>query len=267
MKIKLSLIQRYSHSALICFIALILSGHSAYCQQMQEMNSDSSSTKNQRMKNMDMPIDKQEEELAHPFYTHMGMPDDVGTYDLRITALSTQMDGKSKADFGFHFETGLSKFVGLHIRNNRFLFNPHTEIMFQFAAIRSKNGINGFSPIIEFEIPTHKGEKSINTLVGFSTTLSNSHIGFNMGIEYSPREDSFEGSAALVYKIIKRVYLVVELQGEKMPDETIALDFTAGVKVKLNKWMILGLGYQQPISGPRNFSSQYILQPDLMFMK
>ena len=249
------------------FIVLSPSILPAYSQQMSKMNADSSSVKNQRMKNMDSPMGNEEEEVAHPFYSHMGMPEAVGMYSLRLTALSTQMDGKSKADFGFHFETGLSKIVGLHIRNDRFLFNAHTEIMFQFLVIKSKNGMNGFSPIIEFEIPTHKGEKYINTLVGFSTTFSNSQVAFNQVFHYSPREDMFEGSVALVYKMSKRIYLVAEIQGEKMASEKIASNMVGGVKVRLNKYLILGLGYQQPISGVRDFSSQYIFQPDLMFKK
>ncbi len=267
MKIRISLFKGMMHSFLLCFIALIFSGHFAYSQQMPEMKNDSSSAKNQSMKNMQKPMDDMEEEVAHPFFTHMGIPEAVGMYSLRLSALLTQVDGKSTGDFGFHFETGLTKFIGLHIRNDAFLNSAHTELMFQFAAIRSKNGMNGFSPIIEFEIPTHSGEKYVNALVGFSTTLSNSNIAFNQVFHYSPREDMYEGSAALVYKICKKIFLVAEIQGEKMPEETIALNLVGGVKVKLNNYLILGLGYQQPISGAMDFSSQYIFQPEFAFKK
>ena len=115
------------------------------------------------------PAFSQEKELAHPFFTHMGMPDPVGSYSLRVPLTVTEVnatevdgikvDGKTQADFGFHLETGLSKTIGLHIRNDRFLNDSHTEIMFQFVAIKSKDGMSGFCPIIEFEVPTHKGVK------------------------------------------------------------------------------------------------------------
>ncbi|MEP6795714.1 MAG: hypothetical protein ABJB16_15400 [Saprospiraceae bacterium] len=242
-------------------IALGFFGPSAYSQQMPGMKSDSSLVKKQSIKNMDN-MTGMEEEVAHPFFTHMGMPDAVGTYSLRLSALSTQEDGISKGDFGFHLETGLTKMVGLHLRNDRVLTNAHTEIMFQFAVLASKNGMNGFSPLIEFEIPTHKGEKAINTLVGFSTMLSNSHIAFNQAIHYSPREDLVEGSASLVYKIYKNIFLVGEIQGEKLAGESIALNLVGGVKVKINNYLIIGLGYQAPITDNKDFSSQYILQPN-----
>ena len=255
MKNKFSLIQRFRYTQLICFVPLLLSAYSAQSQQMREMNRDSSSVKKQSMND--------DEEIAHPFFTHMGMPEAVGTYSLRTAALLTQMDGKSKADFAFHFETGLSKFVGLHIRNDRFLDNSHSEIMFQFAAIRSKDGMSGFSPIIEFEFPTKKDASRINTLVGFSSALVRSRFSINQVLHYNPREDMLDGSIALVYKITKGVFFVVEMLGDKMQKEPAIINVLAGVKVKVYKNLILGFGYQHPVTNNKDFSSQYIFQPDM----
>ena len=173
------------------------------------------------------------------------------------------MDGKTKGDFASHFETGFSKIVGLHIRNDRFLDNTHTEIMFQFAVIRSKDGMSGFSPIIEFEIPTKKGASRIHTLVGFSTAYVRPRFAFNQVIHYNPREDMVDGSAALVYKLSKKVFFVVEVLGEKMPDEQAIINLLGGVKVRVHKNLLLGIGYQQPLTTNREFSSQYIFQPDM----
>ena len=204
-----------------------------------------------------------EDEIAHPFFTHMGMPEAVGTYSLRLAALATRMDGKIMGDFSFHFETGLSKFVGLHIPNDQFLENTPTEIMFQFGVIRSKDGMSGFSPIIEFEIPTMKGASRINTLIGFSTAVVRPRFAFNQVIHYNPREDMVDGTAALVYKVIKKIFFVVEILGEKMLDEQAIINLLGGVKIMLNKIFILGIGYQFPVTNNREFSSQFIFQPDM----
>ena len=203
-----------------------------------------------------------DEEIAHPFITHMGMPEAVGTYSLRLAALATRMDGKTEGDFSFHFETGLSKFVGLHIRNDRFLDNPHTEMMFQFTVIRSKDGMSGFSPIIKFEIPTKKGTTRFHTLVGFSSAIVKSRFAFNQVNHYDPREDMVDGSAALVNKVSKRVFIMGEILGEKMPDEQAIINLLGGVKIMLSKNFIFG-GYQQPVTKNKDFSSQYIFQPDM----
>ena len=254
-------VRKFIHFSLSSFIVYGVSTFSAYSQQMPKMNTDSAKVTNQN------PGDKKsqmsDEEIAHPFFTHMGMPEAVGTYSLRTAALLTkQMDGKTRGDFAFHFETGLSKFVGMHIRNDRFLDNTHTEIMFQFAVIRSKDGMSGFSPIIEFEIPTKKGAKRINTLVGFSTAVAGSRFAFNQVIHYNPREDMVDGSAALVYKASKTIFFVMEILGGKMSKEQAIINLLGGVKVRVSKNLLLGIGYRQPVTTNKDFSSQTIFQPD-----
>ena len=108
-------IRRVTTFSLSSIIVFGLSIFSAYSQQMPNMNNDSANIKTSQMGD--------DEEIAHPFFTHMGMPEAVGTYSLRTSALLTKpMDGKSKGDFAFHLETGLTKFVGLHIRNDRYLW-------------------------------------------------------------------------------------------------------------------------------------------------
>ena len=245
---------------------------------MPGMNADSAKVKRQNAIDEGSQMND-DEEIAHPFFTHMGMPEAIGTYSLRLAVLAThmngiaqmdgttQMDNKIKADFAFHFETGLSKFVGLHIRNDRFIDNSHSEIMFQFAVVRSKDGMSGFSPIIEFEIPTKKGASRINTLVGFSTAFVKSRFAFNQVIHYNPREDMLDGSAALVYMVSNGVFFIGEILGGKMPDEQAIINLLVGVKIKLNDNFILGIGYQQPITTNKDFLSQYIFQPDMEWKK
>ena len=255
MRKNISSIRKGIKFSLSSFIFFGVSIFSAYSQQMPKMNTDSAGNNKSQM--------SEDEEIAHPFITHMGMPEAVGTYSLRLAALATRMDGKTMGDFSFHFETGLSKLVGLHIRNDQFLENTHTEIMFQFAVIRSKDGMSGFSPIIEFEIPTKKGASRIHTLVGFSTAFVRPRFAFNQVLHYNPREDMVDGSVALVYKLSKKIFFVVEVLGEKMPEEQAIINLLGGVKIVLNKNFILGIGYQHPITTNREFSSQYIFQPDM----
>jgi hypothetical protein len=258
----LNSISRFINFSLFSIFIFGVSTLSAYSQQMSKMNADSTKIKSRNASDK-MGQMSDDKDLAHPFFSHMGMPHEVGSYSLRLSALATRTDGKTKGDFAFHFETGLSKFIGLHIRNDRFLQESHTEIMFQFAAIKSRDGMSGFSPIIEFEIPTRKGATRINTLVGFSTAIAGSHLAFNQAFHYNPYDDMVEGEASLVFKAGKRVFLIAEILGEKMPDEQAIINLVGGVKVKLNENFMLGIGYQQSVTTNRDFSSQFILQPDM----
>ena len=205
-----------------------------------------------------------EEEVAHPFFTHMGVPEGVGVYNLRLAGLAARIDGTTDGDFAFHFETGLTSFIGLHVRNDRFLTNRRTEAMFQFAAVRSKNGMSGFSPIIEFEIPTRSGDGSrINTLVGFSSAASNSRASFNQVLHYNPREDMVDGSASFVVRIGERFYPVVEVLAEAMRGDKPIVNVLLGLKVRVNKVLLLGVAIQLPTTDREDFASQMVFQPDM----
>ncbi len=227
-------------------------------QPMQKMSNDSLIVS----KTILMEVAKEEMEIPHPFFTHEGMPEEQGMTSIRASALATTDEGNTSGDFAFHIETSLTKDLGLHIRNDRFLFNTHSEIMFQFAVIRSKDGKSGFAPIIEFEIPTKKGANRINTLIGFSTKLSRTRFVLNQVIHYDPREDMLDGSIGLVYNIAKNIYIVGEVLGDKADGEDAMFSLVGGIKFRLRDNFLIGFGYQGPASKNREFSSQYILQPE-----
>ena len=185
----LNFAQKTGVTVAACLMALVACGLPAYSQQMPQKSPTPTVVKEEAKP--DDPAEEEEEEIAHPFFTHMGIPEGVGVFNLRLLGLVNRVDGRTNGDFGFHFETGLTKRIGLHIRNDSFLNRTRSEVMFQFLAIKSKDGMSGFSPIIEFEIPTRRGGGSrVNTLVGFSSALVNKRAAFNQVIHYNPREDS-----------------------------------------------------------------------------
>jgi len=206
---------------------------------------------------------KEEAEVPHAFFTHMGLPEGVGNFNLRVLGIATRAGGKTDGDFAFHLETGLTKNIGFHLRNDRFLNNDKTEAMFQYTAFISKDGMSGFAPIIEFEFPTHSGASRINTLVGFTSSLGASRWAFNQVLHYDPREDMVDASAALVVGATRYVFPVVELLGEGGKGQSSVIDGLAGVKVRLRDWLIGGVAIRLPITRAQNFSSQLALGPDL----
>jgi hypothetical protein len=198
----------------------------------------------------------------------MAMPLEVGSFNLRAALLPTQMDGKTTTEFNVQFTTGLSKVVGLFLGAEGAFDGPTLEAMFQFLVWKSKNGMNAFSPIIEFEFPLAKdAERKVYTLVGFATTISNSKIAFNQVLHYSPLEDLAEGSISLVAKVSNRIFLVAEISGVTQKGEGPIFNLLGGVKIKLNKNFMIGIGYQHPLTSNREFSSQYIIQPDISWKR
>ena len=205
-----------------------------------------------------------EMEVPHGFFTHEGLPDAVGSFSLRTAALATRVDGTTQGDVAFHLETGLTKTIGLHIRNDRFLNSPRTEVMLQFAAITSGDGRSGFAPILEFEVPTHAGAGSrVNTLVGQTVKLANSSVAFNEVFHYNPREDMVDWSASWVAVATPRFFPVLEILGEGGTDALPIVRLLAGFKVRIREGFLLGFAYQLPITKNKDFSSQLVIQPDV----
>ncbi len=202
-------------------------------------------------------------EIAHPFFTHMGLPEGVGVFNLRLAALAIRADGATKGDFAFHLETGLSSVVGLHIRNDSFLTNPRTEAMFQFAVWRSKNGMSGFAPLIEFEFPTKSGVSGVETLAGFSTAVVGERAAFNQVLHYNPREDMIDGSAALVVRVGTRYYPVIEILAEAARGERPIVSLVGGLKVRVNELLTLGFAFQVATTQRKDSTSRLVFQPDI----
>ena len=169
MKKYINAIRKELNISLASLALLSVSSFSLYSQQMPKMSMDTPVIKQTDMKDM-----QKEGMLPMPFFTHMGMPLNVGSYNLRAAVLPTQNEGKTNAEYDIQFMTGLSKVVGLHLGAKGTFIDPTLEIMTQFLVWKSKNGMNGFSPLIEFEFPLGKDAKRrVYTLVGFSTTFSN----------------------------------------------------------------------------------------------
>lgn len=204
------------------------------------------------------------EEIAHPFFTHEGLPDAVGRYSLRTSALATRIDGATKGDVAFHLETGLTPTIGLHLRSDQFLQSRRSEVMFQFVAWKSQDGESGFAPIIEFEVPTRSGGGKPATLVGFTSKVGGPQFAFNQALHYNPAEKAVEISGAVVLRATERVYPVVEVFGMAGADKATIVNLLAGVKYRLPGGGLIGLAYQRPVTNARELSSQWVAQLEFM---
>lgn len=208
-----------------------------------------------------------EMEIAHPFLTHEGLPDAVGVVSTRATGLATRADGSTQGDFGFHFETGLTENLGLHIRSDQFLRSRRSEVMLQYTVLKSADGESGVAPIVELEFPTRSGGGKARVLVGFTSKLARKNFAINQVVHYNLSEHAVEASAALVLRATDRIYPVVEVLGQGGRDIPTVVNMLAGVKYRVHGSLLLGLAYQRPITSAREISSQILFQIEFMVGK
>ncbi len=202
-------------------------------------------------------------EMVMPFFTHMGMPQAFGTHSLSLSGLRTSAGGRSTPDFSFQYMCGLSDRLGVNFRSDEFTTGNEAEVMFQYAAIRSMDGMSGISPMLEIEFPTRRSGSGVKTVIGFSSALAQKHGTFDGAFHYNLFERKFEGSIAYVCQTMPSFFPIVELIGTAELREMPTLDILAGPKFRTGKNSMVGIAYQTPISSRKDFGSRFILQFDL----
>jgi hypothetical protein len=203
--------------------------------------------------------------LVHPFLTHMGMPDNVGELSTRLMSVEQRNDGSTSGTYGFHLETGVVDKLGLHLRNDAVGFKKFTELMLQYAVLRSNSGLNGVALIGELEFPTGQTTDTAKGGVGISFAyILLPVLAVNSVVHYVPRDEGTEWEIALVTKLTEKIFPVLEASGEMTKDENI-VNALAGLKFKIPNGHSLGLGYQVGTTAMRDYDSRLILQAELNF--
>lgn len=193
----------------------------------------------------------------HPFLVHMGMPDEPGEISLRVTGFQQRLSGVNTNGYGAHLETGLWDRVGLHIRNDD-IQRAGTEIMLQFAAIRSEDKKEGFSFIVENEMPGITGETNTKFKIGFSGAKLFWGNPLNFTYHYGPGDKESEIESSFIAIVNERLSLVFEYSGHSNQEKTSYI--LEGIKIRMLSFMSMGIGFQSPISTDRAFDSRTLLQ-------
>lgn len=202
--------------------------------------------------------------FVHPFVAHMGMPDEPGEISIRLLSIAERNEGMANGTYGFHLEAGIIDRLGLHLRNDGVATHARTEMMLQYAVIKS--GENGVALIGEIEFPTGATTDNQNKfLIGVSFAYYwESILSVNSVAHYSPQEKMTEWEIAFVSRLTEKIFPVLEFRGESDKDMSMANAFLA-LKFKIPNGNALGLGYQVPISTTREYDSQLIAEVEFNF--
>lgn len=204
--------------------------------------------------------------LVHPFLTHMGMPDNPGELNARIMSVEQRNGGLTNGTYGFHFESGVVDRLGVHLRNDAVKFHQNTELMLQYAVLRSASGLSGVSLIGEAEFPT--GPTRTKTKGGMGVSFAYillPVLAVNSVVHYIPSEKKTEWEIAFASTLTEKIFPVLEASGEKVKDGSGITNFLAGLKFKIPSGHALGVAYQVGTTGVRDFDSRLLLQADLSF--
>ena len=202
--------------------------------------------------------------FVHPFVAHMGMPDEPGEVSVRVMSVAERNAGLVSGTYGFHLEAGVSDRLGLHLRNDAVATHNRTEMMLQYAVLKS--GENGIALIGEVEFPTGPttdNQKKYLYGVSFAYTWE-TLVSVNSVAHYRPQEKMTEWEIAFVSRLNEKIYPVFEFRGEADKDMSMANALLA-LKFKILNGNAIGFGYQVPISTDREYDSQLIAEVEFNF--
>ena len=272
MKIKSILNRGFKHSFPIFLSVFLLSGLSAYSQEIKKTNNDSLSvkTKSRTVKPLAPQKNdkgKEADMFVHPFLTHMALPDPPGTMSLRLIAFQQRQDSTVVQDMALHIEVGLLRNLGLHIRSDGIKTSPYSEVMLMYSFLHDATYNNGLSVFGQISIPTGQGIKSnaLKYLFGFSGRLTAPQImviDANMHINLADKMAEYESS--FIFKASRMLYPELELRGVITQHET-SLYSLIGLKFRVANEMAIGVGIQTAVTTAREYDTQALLTLGIAF--
>ncbi len=207
--------------------------------------------------------------FAHPFFTHMGMPDGPGEISMRTSAIQDAYNDNVSRDMALHIETGLWDRVGLHLRNDGIKANVHSEIMVQYAVLQNEHADSGISPFVELEFPTNylpKDEDKVVVEIGVSGRKIFGKYGImDAGIHYAPQESMVSLEASGVLRLTPTIFPIIEGLIEKEGDEDAMVNLLIGTKMRLKPGAHIGVGIQFPLTDYRSFDNRAFVQLELAY--
>lgn len=207
--------------------------------------------------------------FAHPFFTHMGMPDGPGEISMRTSAIQDAYGDNVSRDLALHIETGLWNRVGLHLRSDGIKANVHSEIMVQYAVLQNEHGDSGISTFVELEFPTNylpKDEDKVVVEIGVSGRKIFGKYGImDAGIHYAPQESMVALEASGVLRLTPTIFPIIEGLIEKEKDAETTVNLLTGIKMRLKPGAHIGVGIQFPLTDARSFDNRAFVQLELAY--
>ncbi len=207
--------------------------------------------------------------FAHPFFTHMGMPDGPGEVSVRTAAIQNAYNDNVSRDLALHIETGLWNHIGLHFRNDAIKANNYSEMMVQYAMLQNKHADSVISVFTELEFPTNhipEGQDKVELEIGVSGRKIFSKYGIlDAGVHYSPEESMVSLEASGVLRLTPTIFPIIETEIEKEGDEDTTANLLAGIKMRLRTGAHIGVGIRFPLTDARYYDNQAFAQLELAY--
>lgn len=216
-----------------------------------------------------LPAQQRSEHLfPHPINSTMGIPDPVGSYNVRLNTFHQQIGQTDEIDISGHISYGMFDWGGVHLRSLGVRTTPFTEIIGMVGFWRDTENKNGISLLGIIGVPTGKnksGERhhGVAYLFGVTNRLVINDCLVNDGIfHYDFSAKHFIVETGSVIQLTHNLFGGLDMSGtfgNSLPEITVL----PSIKARIFDSMFLALGYNAGITTIKPFVHQIFLQLEI----
>ncbi|MBU2446650.1 MAG: hypothetical protein KJ666_13925 [Bacteroidetes bacterium] len=205
--------------------------------------------------------------FPHPVNSTMGIPDPIGSFNIRLNAFRQQTTDGVEYDLSGHLGYGLFEWGGIHLRSLGVKTTPFTEVIGMVGLWRNKERTQGISLLGIVGIPTGAKKEGqhhgLAYLFGFTGRIAKEDLLTNdIILHYDLSAAHFIAETGTVVKLSPILFATLDLRGtfgESRPDISIL----PSVKWKLIDSGFIAFGFHAPLTKSTAFKNQIIIQIEL----
>lgn len=204
--------------------------------------------------------------LPHPVNAAMGIPDPVGSFNIRLNALRQQTTLGAENDISGHIGYGMFEWGGIHLRSLGVKTTPFTEVIGMVELWRDESRTQGLSFLGILGIPTGRNKDEhhgIAYLAGIAGRVNTFDILTTDAIvHYDFTAGHLIVESGSVIRLMPNVFGVLDISttfGNLRPN----ISLLPALKISVYPMTFVGIGYRVPVTVARDFTNQIYLQIEI----
>jgi hypothetical protein len=205
--------------------------------------------------------------FPHPLNATMGIPDPVGSYNIRLNGFREVKDGDGRYDVSGHLSYGMFEWGGIHLRSLGVRTTPFTEIIGMVGLWRNDRCSQGISLLGIVGVPTGKkngkAHHGLSYLAGLTGRIAAPGVITNdIILHYDFTAKHYIAETGSVLKLWPNLFVTLDARGafgNARPDISIL----SSMKFQMWPAVFLALGYHTPVTNAKTFTHQIFAQLEI----
>ncbi|MEK6570964.1 MAG: hypothetical protein AABZ61_06310 [Bacteroidota bacterium] len=206
-------------------------------------------------------------QLPHPMNATMGIPDPVGSYNIRLNGFRQKNNGGAEYDLSGHIGYGMFEWGGIHLRSLGVRTTPFTEIIGIVGFWRNDARTQGASLLGIIGLPTgkKKGEAhhGLAYLLGLTGRMARDGLLTNdIILHYDFSAKHYIAENGMVIELTPNVFGVVDARGvfgKSRPEVSLL----PALKLRMLSSTYVAIGYNASLTKAKPFQNQMFVQVEI----